>query len=41
MAEGVETIQHKEFLKSLGCFNYQGYYFDRPMSEEKFVEKYI
>ncbi len=41
MAEGVETIQHKEFLISLGCFNYQGYYFDRPMSEEKFLEKYI
>ena len=31
VAEGVETKEHLEFLKSLGCDQIQGYYFSRPV----------
>jgi len=36
IAEGVETYEQAEYLKSLGCFNMQGYYFAKPMSGEDF-----
>ena len=29
IAEGVETIEQIEKLMSLGCYNFQGYYFDK------------
>jgi len=32
IAEGVETKQDFELLKSLGCYNYQGYYFAKPQA---------
>ncbi len=32
LAEGVETAEHNEFLKNLGCEKVQGYYFERPKS---------
>ncbi len=41
-AEGVETEEQVEFLKSTGCGLLQGYYFARPMPEaslEPFVTK--
>lgn len=33
-AEGVETIEEVELIRSLGCDKIQGYYFGRPMSAE-------
>lgn len=35
-AEGVETEEQYEFLKSIDCNMIQGYYFARPMSEEEY-----
>lgn len=32
IAEGVETLQQKEFLVENGCLNIQGYFYDRPIS---------
>jgi len=34
VAEGVETIEHLEFLRMNGCRYMQGYYFARPMKAE-------
>ncbi len=31
LAEGVETAEQAEFLKSIGCEKVQGYYFGKPM----------
>ncbi|MCL1797771.1 MAG: EAL domain-containing protein [Eggerthellaceae bacterium] len=36
IAEGVETREQAEYLKSLGCYMMQGYYFAEPMSFEDF-----
>ena len=38
LAEGVETIEELNCLKSLGCFKYQGYYFNKPMPFESFLQ---
>ena len=32
LAEGVETQEHVEFLKEIGCERIQGYYYGKPMS---------
>jgi c-di-GMP phosphodiesterase len=43
IAEGVETKEELEMLKSLGCTLIQGYYFSKPISVvdfEKYMEKY-
>ena len=40
IAEGVETEDHIKTLTSLGCHNFQGYYFDKPQSAEVIYEKY-
>ena len=38
IAEGVETRNQADFLKSVGCMRMQGYYFACPMDEESFEQ---
>lgn len=38
LAEGVETEEQYEFLKSIGCEKIQGYYFGRPLPFEEMCE---
>jgi diguanylate cyclase (GGDEF)-like protein len=38
IAEGVETVQQKEFLLDNGCNLIQGYYYSRPLSVDKMTE---
>jgi len=40
LAEGVETIEQFELLKSYGCTRCQGYYFGKPISAEQFAENW-
>lgn len=40
VAEGVETLEQLEFLKSVNCDMVQGYIYDRPMPVEEFEIKY-
>jgi len=40
IAEGIETEQHRDELRSLGCDYGQGYYFARPMGADQ-VEKFL
>jgi len=37
-AEGVETKEQADFLKSLACDEIQGYYYSRPLSPEALEE---
>ena len=41
VAEGVETKEHEELIRSFGCGYGQGYYYGRPVSAEVFSEKYL
>lgn len=41
IAEGVETEEQKQLLKSLNCAKVQGYYYSRPLSVEEFERKYF
>lgn len=36
IAEGVETLEQAEYLKSVGCLHMQGYYFAKPMPVQDF-----
>lgn len=38
LAEGVETIEHLNFLKEKGCNYIQGYYFSKPLDTHLFTE---
>jgi EAL domain-containing protein (putative c-di-GMP-specific phosphodiesterase class I) len=40
IAEGVETEKDIKTLMSLGCHNFQGFYFDKPQPSEIIYEKY-
>lgn len=37
VAEGVETLEQRDFLLNLGCHEMQGFLFHRPLPEERFV----
>ena len=37
VAEGVETKEQYEFLKSIGCDYIQGYYFTKALAEDQFI----
>lgn len=36
IAEGVETLEHKNYLESIGCDYLQGYYFSKPVNSSEF-----
>jgi EAL domain-containing protein (putative c-di-GMP-specific phosphodiesterase class I) len=38
IAEGVESELQRDFLESLGCLNYQGYFFSQPLPLAKFED---
>ena len=40
ITEGVETKEQVEFLQSVGCDMFQGYYFAKPMSVDSFEQEY-
>ena len=37
LAEGVETKEELNCLKSLGCYDFQGFYFSKPMPFDEFA----
>lgn len=39
LCEGVETEEHYQFLKQIGCERAQGYYFGKPMPLEDMLEE--
>ena len=41
VAEGVEVKEQLEYLEALGCSEYQGYYFSKPLSVEDFEKLYF
>jgi len=38
VAEGVESVEQLEFLKGLGCDQYQGFYYSPAVSSRRFEE---
>ncbi len=40
VAEGVETVEQLELMKTLGCDQIQGYFFSRPLPADDFLEFY-
>ncbi|MGZ5208815.1 MAG: putative bifunctional diguanylate cyclase/phosphodiesterase, partial [Sulfuricurvum sp.] len=41
VAEGVDTLGQVEILRQSGCDLFQGFYYDRPLSEEAFFKRYL
>ena len=39
IAEGVETLEQADYMKSIGCKYIQGYLYSRPVGEDEFREK--
>lgn len=40
VAEGVETVEQLELLKTMGCDQIQGYFFSRPLPADDFLDFY-
>jgi EAL domain-containing protein (putative c-di-GMP-specific phosphodiesterase class I) len=40
VAEGFETKEQFDFFRELGCDNFQGYYFSRPVPLDQLLQKY-
>lgn len=38
IAEGIESKEQADYLKSIGCFNMQGYYFSKPIPAGEYQE---
>ena len=36
IAEGVETLEQADYMKSIGCFNVQGYLYSKPVAADEF-----
>lgn len=41
IAEGVETLDQVEFLRSVGCDYVQGYFYEKPIPVEDYENKYL
>jgi len=41
IAEGVETAEQLEYLKSIDCDQYQGYYCSKPLCVKDFEDFYL
>lgn len=41
IAEGIETKEQEDFLNKLGCEEYQGYLFSKPLSVQELENKYL
>ena len=39
IAEGVETAEQRDYLKSIGCNYVQGYLYDRPLDISEFEKR--
>lgn len=39
IAEGVEFLEQVEFLRSIGCYRVQGYYYSKPLPTEEYVKR--
>lgn len=40
-AEGVETVEQLKYLQARQCSTVQGFYFDKPLHEREFCEKWL
>ena len=40
VCEGVETPEHVNFLKEIGCCKLQGYYYTKPLPIDRILERY-
>jgi EAL domain-containing protein (putative c-di-GMP-specific phosphodiesterase class I) len=40
LAEGVESVEQRDFFREHGCQLFQGYYFSMPLPLKDLLEKY-
>lgn len=41
VAEGIEEQEQIDYLKTISCDEYQGYYFSKPLNNEDFEKLYF